>query len=105
MLVSIAMSAQLLFPGCSRKVPSVSKASTLPILLLPLDPSSSSKADPLLLFPDTQGSDLAHQNVNKFCLGRSLPPLTVLIKALLAVMGGSHTCLPWQHLSQLNLSV
>lgn len=47
---------------------------------------SSSKAEPLLLFPVTQGSDLAHQKVNKFCLGRPLPPLTVLIKALLAVM-------------------
>lgn len=86
-------------------MPSVSKASTLPILLLPLDPSSRSKADPLSLFPDTQGSDLAHREANRFCLGRSLSPLTVLIKALLAVVGGSDTCLPWQHLPQLNSSV
>ena len=86
-LVPIATSAELLLPGCSRKVPSVREATALPALLPPSAPSSPSKADPLLLLSDTQGSDLVHQEVNNFWLGSSLPPLTVLIRAPLTMMG------------------
>jgi len=53
-LIPIAMSAQLCLPVCSSKVPGVSEAVAL---LLPSAPSSSSKAHPVLLLPDTQGSD------------------------------------------------
>lgn len=87
MLVPIATSAQLFLPGCSRKVPRGSETTTLPALLPPSAPSSPSKADPLLLLPDAQGSDLAHQKVNNFWLGNSSPPLTVLIRAPLTVLG------------------
>lgn len=47
----------------------------------------TSKENPLLLLPDSQGADLAHQKVKNFWLGSSLPPLTVLTRAPLTMMG------------------
>lgn len=45
-----------------------------------------SKENPLLLFPDSQGTDLAHQKVKNFWLDSSLPPLTVLTRASLLMV-------------------